>query len=905
MEANEIQSRLAGFPVFSKWTQEDLRRLAQGITVEEYQAEEAILPKEDTQGDLSDDAYVINQGTVRQFVEGEHATAMQHRTLAEGDVFIDQTLFRGKRYSSAATAETWCELFRINSADLGWALNKYPDLWKRLIQPDSTGRLRAIPLLRSLTDAHIEYVAQSVGTSEFKAGDEICKKDDEDGALWIIDWGQVEITDQGELDLSGGMPGVLQPSDTLIEAQGFDLLKSPRLTSGNWFLGGLSRVPGYLTTSAMAATAVRLLRVPAHVLESLVIDFPDVLEQLGDRIRVEEHVRKLGQGIDFDLLNDDHWRQIAGLATMEHVPSGLNVTRQGDLGHRWYSLFAGGAVIRVTDEEGRERPQRYVTAPYSFGLTALLKGDRRDATVRSITTVDNTTGESLDGSDWVILDRADLRMMLQQDLGLWRGTRLKTTLMEPEEKKRFDWMEEDEVVAWWGRRHPIALLPALMAPFVLWAVGLLIFWLLNIEVAPLAAIFVLFVMLIVIYPIPIANYLDDHYAITNKRVTRRERTLMLRDTRVEAPLERIQETTLNTDLMGRIFDYGDLSIQTAATIGRILFEMVPEPETVENILRFQKQRVEAGRQAAQREGIRAELVKRLNLRIAPKRGRALPEGMKPVPRTAYGRFKRDLSELWQRWAGAWRRAGKGAQAILVRPLPESSRQRVLRGGRRKPKKRDDDDIVYRKHWWFLFKRVIITFPLFLFTTFLLTMLVIQMLGGANDVYGIDANSAFFLTFIAWLILGFIVWFKFENWRNDKYILTERYIIDVEALPFGLREQRRQASWDRIQNAIYDVPSLWANILDYGSVLIQTAATESAFTFENVGHPRQVQQEIFKRLEYHRIATEDRKTSKQQRMFGETLQVYDELMLRDGWATQSQRGYAPPGAEGLAGNGSES
>ncbi len=44
------------------------------------------------------------------------------------------------------------------------------------------------------------------------------------------------------------------------------------------------------------------------------------------------------------------------------------------------------------------------------------------------------------------------------------------------------------------------------------------------------------------------NYYDDYYIVTNHRAARRDRQLwLLTDTLMEAPLDTIQDVTLNTD----------------------------------------------------------------------------------------------------------------------------------------------------------------------------------------------------------------------------------------------------------------------------------------------------------------------------------------------------------------------
>ena len=146
-----------------------------------------------------------------------------------------------------------------------------------------------------------------------------------------------------------------------------------------------------------------------------------------------------------------------------------------------------------------------------------------------------------------------------------------------------------------------------------------------------------------------------------------------------------------------------------------------------------------------------------------------------------------------------------------------------------------------------------------------------------------------------LVMIFWLWFRVENWRNDKYILTKTHIIDIYALPLGLFEQRRQAEWDRVQNANYKVPSFWANLFNFGDVIVETAAVEGRLDFIHIPNPRKVQQEIVLRIGAARQNQERRERDRRQTDLSETLQIYNELIQE--WATHNQVGGQSPPTDG--------
>ena len=107
-------------------------------------------------------------------------------------------------------------------------------------------------------------------------------------------------------------------------------------------------------------------------------------------------------------------------------------------------------------------------------------------------------------------------------------------------------------------------------------------------------------------------------------------------------------------------------------------------------------------------------------------------------------------------------------------------------------------------------------------------------------------------------------------------MTDDRLIDIEAKPLALSYQRREGSLDRVQTASAEQKGFWANVLDYGNVLILTAAADPGFTFSMVGHPKRVQAIIFQKLDAFRQRQEEERTREGQRQVIEGLQAYHEL-----------------------------
>ena len=269
---------------------------------------------------------------------------------------------------------------------------------------------------------------------------------------------QTELSGGGQLIATGPTPDVVQQ-------QGFSALPH-LLTAGNYFVGGLMRIPHQLSVTAVAATKVSVIRIAATYVEQLEERFSDVQYVLRNRpaiaVRLKEALQKEPLFAD---LKDDQWAALETITGWEHVPSNLDVTRQGQVGSKLYVLAAGAALVRATDDDGKERPRHYsrVGIKDFYGINALLRGDRHGATVRSMVE-QGPLGEPLDGTDWLTLQHDDVLYLTQSNSEQWQGTRLWQELSEkPKEKTRYGWQEVDEEIVLFRRRHWLWLFGRLAA----------------------------------------------------------------------------------------------------------------------------------------------------------------------------------------------------------------------------------------------------------------------------------------------------------------------------------------------------------------------------------------------------------------------------------------------------------
>lgn len=869
MDSTEILEELDKFPLLRKWSPGDKQYLAAQIAVQNFSTDEIIF---DAGGD-ADNAYLIHQGRVAQSLLNRDGTKWTFRTLQETGIFAQQVIFRGQNHASEAKALADCVLFEIPAAVLSWALSRYPDLWKALLRPDLAGRLRSIPLFRSMSDPQIQRLADSAEAREVPANQPICQAGADPGSLYIIDWGQVEVTEQLQLTMTGGNPQAEFDPDP-------DIAEGQLLTAGNWFIGGLVKIPKAPTFSAAARTRVRLIVIPGLMLESIEDHFADISAQIGHRFDLLGVLRHNLSGDSlFAGLSGEHWLELASFTNWEYVPAGIAVSRQGERDRRLFLLVAGTAVVRATDEAGRERPRYYLEVGRHSGIDPLQTGERRVVTVRAQSRT--VGGVKEDGADWLVLSYEDLELMMKLKPKLWRDTELRRSLVEAPRQKKYDWLEDEEQEVDFGRRHILALLAELALPFGIAAVVTAILTVIqsfsSFELPLTTYTFGLVVFLLIMLPIPFIDYFDDYYIITNRRVVVHERWLIFSETRKEAPLERLQNITLRTALLATIFGYGDLDISTAATAGTIRFRMVPDPHRVQGIIFAQQRQVQAGRQAGRREAMRQQMLSRLEMRESSDRRQSVLPSSYTLPQKGFFPWlSTKIQGFFQTIGNVFAALRRFILTVLLFWVPKDRREQIIK---RKKMKRSrttlgDEDVVYLKHLIFLIMRAFLPFVAFLVSGF-----VFVAMETGRFLHFFPFTLPGWVQFVAlglWIVTFIILWYQVEDYRNDKYVLTKNGIIDIEALPFGLAEQARQANWDRVQNASYDIPNLVARIFNYGTVVIETAAAEGQFDFIRVPRPRAVQREIFRRLERYRLEKEQQDAVRSQAALSETLKIYDEL-----------------------------
>lgn len=810
--------------------------------------------------------YLVGSGRVRQLVSDTRRPWLQIEHGA-GSFFGQQALFYGRHQSTAVVREA-ATIYRITAADVRTAMQHDVGLRETLLRETRTSRLRRIPLLSGLEDSEIRWLAQVIEELTYDALQELPLAAMK--GLWIIDWGQVAITG---------------PASFIFDDAGVDPThQSWRLTAGNFFLTADSDVgKNCIAATAIAYRKTRLLYLPAEHTRRLFRAIPAVSDLALKPLDIAEVLRGVARAdvtrpqplFASPPMRPAHFQHLAQFCAWEFIPVGQNITTQGNLGHSFVILRKGAAVIRALDENGRLRPQSTLrtmaSSMPSYGETSLLQGKARDATVRAVQAAGQGQQHGPGGAEIILLDRRDLQVAFDERPDLWqKGLPLFDGYQRVKQEKRtFDWQEEDEIVIRYDRTHWLWLVRPLLAVAALYLLTLLIVYRLarpeNVLLTTTLIISGIYALLAAAF---VYNYFNDYYALTSRRVTSRHRELSLAQTRVEIPIEMIQDITSQVGFWGALFDYGDVSIRSAAKSSPTVFAHVPGPDHMRQAILDAKSEATVAQAGLRREILRRGLMNELRQDVMiPERTRPLgPDAPSSdqVRRSVRPR-KLPTSKVWP---PAW-------FVRMAQGFPARLRKALLPRPPAPPQTVSARTYVWRKHWLRLVARAG-PYALGIWLLLFVFAWLIANKVGQTGLGPIRPAALFVLWFIAFGAALFGLWYEWADYRNDMYVVTESALITIMRKPLAMSAVQRQGNLDRVQTVDARQPTFWANLFGYGDVIIRTAAADEGYDFLFVANPQHVQSIIFQRMGEARRGQEEREKAKRQQEIMEGLQVYHQL-----------------------------
>jgi hypothetical protein len=159
---------------------------------------------------------------------------------------------------------------------------------------------------------------------------------------------------------------------------------------------------------------------------------------------------------------------------------------------------------------------------------------------------------------------------------------------------RFDTQEPDEEVVLFLRQHIIVLLPKLAIGILFFIAPLIVFpFILRflstpIEIPPGYVIVGTMFWYIALFGFVFTQFLQWYFNIfivTNRRIIDIDFLYLLYKKFGEAQLARVQDISYRSSgIMATMFNYGDVLIQTAAEVPNLIFESVPRPNEVVDVI---------------------------------------------------------------------------------------------------------------------------------------------------------------------------------------------------------------------------------------------------------------------------------------------------------------------------------
>jgi hypothetical protein len=564
----------------------------------------------------------------------------------------------------------------------------------------------------------------------------------------------------------------------------------------------------------------------------------------------------------FSELFPEEFQRVIGLVEIRHAPAGTTFIEEKSDDADLYMLRRGRVRAYKMPRE-KSRPVVRFHLPGDLLNESAFLGGSSGA---------EWTAEAVDNVEaWIIPAQHFHALVLKMsDM----DTRLNWSNRDPEVSEgeivtlssEFDNQRDGERLLWRGRRDQLMFFADAWLAWLLIAAALIAAVIAVLPNAPdllasTPAMITRIVMLIAGFAIAAWNYIDwrnDDYIISDQRVIHRERVLLLVDQQDECPLEKVQNVQVRRPtFFSTLLDLGDVTIEAQGARANVVFRWVRHPENVARLVLGHTSRLHERRQALEKAQMQQALRKALTPNnAAHDAAHDAGQNDENEPQADTPRQQQQPSRAQQiyRW--------------LIPPMRE------LRG----------TDIIYHKHWLLLIRTTGV--PMLTFLLSVALQIIVPQLGLQTPAFLQDHLPQLAGIALSLGLLGWLIW-RYEDWRNDVYIVTTDRVIDYDRSPFGFAgTQQKTAGMNGIQNVAYQTRGILDNLFNMGDVVIRTGGADGELIFERVWNPRRVQREIVDRLEEFQRSQHQSQQTARRREITEWLTAYDQI-------TTTQSTASPP------------
>jgi CRP-like cAMP-binding protein/uncharacterized membrane protein YdbT with pleckstrin-like domain len=526
-------------------------------------------------------------------------------------------------------------------------------------------------------------------------------------------------------------------------------------------------------------------------------------------------------------------RLLAGFVMQVHYHNPHQTIVQAGKHDYYYHILARGSALQQTvDDNDQIIASVTIGRGTGFGEDSLLFGDPSHETV-----------ETLEPTNWIRIHRQDFQLFLEENPESKQRLILSEKLRHRLDKRIYlgDWQREDEEVLSIRRRHWIYLLRRLAKLFLLLFIQFIVAGVVKLVTGNWYVWQNIVIASIYVLPVGgwiLLDYLNDFHIVTTRRIVHQEKVIFIKERRTSAPIDKIQELGIDRDMLAKFLRYGDLVIRTAATEGTITFDYHPDPVKAHDIILKEMTRIEKFGLAEQQGSIQKQLQERLHLGLE--------------------------------------------ERIDERALIDSAHVRKIKQPKNLPfirllglQEEPGNRLVWRRHWFGLILTIL---PALIAVLISAASLVIFSTGSL-----FSGSAQGFFTVLSILALAgslFGLWWQWEDWENDRYIVSDQLIEQISKKPLWFDEQHTSLSIERVQNVDFKRPNPFAYLFDFGDVHIQTAAAEGLVTFGFVPAPDEVQFEIFHRIRDYQENMERRRQREQKNDFADWLEAYHKLVTQE-------------------------
>lgn len=505
----------------------------------------------------------------------------------------------------------------------------------------------------------------------------------------------------------------------------------------------------------------------------------------------------------FGGLKDDQLGGIAVKLEERTFPAESVIFERGAKPDGFYLIYKGKVKVTRPSEEGEDF-LAWLSAGDYFGEEALFENRNRSATIRTI-----------EDSIILFLSREGFDNLLIQYEKLRPNFLVAIKSRKLARATRFKWLGPKESVYFLARRHKIRLYMALVAPVFSLLVPIILFaWaFLSGATTPVAVGAFLLIMSLLWGVWQAIDWSNDYYIVTNQRVVWVERVIGIYDSRQEVPLATILAVNVETDVLGRALDYGNVAVRTF--VGKIQFDYVDHPVQAADMIREYWERTKASGTQAQKDAMKNAIRSKLGL-------------------TVQARVQEELPPI----------------TIEDKEVQKKSMLRIVLSNLFKLRVEDGGTVTYRKHWFVLLQQSAWPISFFILVQILIGIRIWYLARSPQQAF-LEPNAAgslrpdtliVLLLFFTFAFIGWLVW-EFIDWKNDIFMVTPDEIVDLDKTPLGT-EERRSAQIESILSTEYKRIGITGYLLNYGTVYIVVGGTK--LEFQDVLDPAGVQADINRR-----------------------------------------------------------